>query len=300
MSKQQDLSGFSLGVVAFALWGLGPIYFKVLEHVPPLEVLGHRVFWSAFVLLVLLKITGTMSELKQIFSSIRLSGTLTLSAILIAGNWLIYIWGVTNDRILETSLGYYISPLLNVLLGYLFLNEKLSPLKQVAVLLATVAVTYQIVMLGIVPWIAFALATSFGLYGLVRKKTQVTAVPGLAFETLILLPVTLGYFFWIYNSGNHSFRFSDIHTSLLLSLAGLVTTVPLLLFIMAAKKLALTTIGILQYLAPSISFLVGLFVYKEAVTQAQLITFGLIWLALIIFTLDGLRKKSSADAQPTE
>ncbi|WP_422475010.1 EamA family transporter RarD [Endozoicomonas sp. ALB032] len=293
MSEQRDFSGFALGIMAFTIWGLVPIYFKALEHVPPLEVLGHRVFWSALLLLALLKITGTISELKQIFSSIKLSGTLTLSAILVGANWLIFIWGVTNDRILETSLGYYINPLFNVLLGYLFLNEKLSPLKQIAILLATVAVIYQILMLGIVPWVAFALAMCFGLYGLVRKKTQVEAVPGLAFETLILLPVTLGYFFWLYKSGNHSFRFSDPHTSLLLSLAGLVTTVPLVLFITAAKKLTLTTIGILQYLGPSISFLVGLFVYKEQVTQAQLITFGLIWLALIIFTFDGLRKKSS-------
>ncbi|WP_245662952.1 EamA family transporter RarD [Endozoicomonas arenosclerae] len=291
MSEQRDSSGLALGVMAFTIWGLVPIYFKALDHVPPLEVLGHRVFWSVFLLMVLLKMTGKMAELKTIFSSLKLSGALTVSAILVATNWLIFIWGVTNDRILETSLGYYINPLLNVLLGYLILNEKLTPLKLMAVMLAALAVLYQILMLGIVPWVAFALALSFGMYGLVRKTTQVSAVPGLAFETLILLPVTLGYFFWLYKTGDHSFRFSDSRTSLLLALAGLVTTVPLVLFNMAAKKLTLTTIGILQYLGPSISFLVGLFIYKEEVTQAQLITFGLIWFALAIFTFDGMRKK---------
>ncbi|MGI9283069.1 MAG: EamA family transporter RarD [Endozoicomonas sp.] len=297
MSDQRDSSGFALGVMAFTIWGLVPIYFKALEHVPPLEILGHRVFWSVFLLLALLKVTGQFSQLKQIFSSIKLSGALTLSAILVATNWLIFIWGVTNDRILETSLGYYINPLLNVFLGYLFLKEKLTPLKLVAVVIAAVAVIYQVLMLGIVPWVAFTLAMSFGMYGLMRKTTHVAAVPGLAFETLILLPVTLGYFFWIYKSGDYSFRFSDPHTSGLLALAGLVTTIPLVLFNMAAKKLTLTTIGILQYLGPSISFLVGLFIYKEEVTQAQLITFGLIWFALAIFTFDGMRKKSQRQSQ---
>ncbi|KEQ17938.1 EamA family transporter RarD [Endozoicomonas numazuensis] len=297
MSDQRDSSGFALGVMAFTIWGLAPIYFKALEHVPPLEILGHRVFWSVFLLLALLKITEQLPQLKQIFSSIRLSGALTLSAILVATNWLIFIWGVTNDRILETSLGYYINPLFNVLLGYLLLNEKLTPLKLIAVLLAAIAVIFQILALGIVPWVAFALATSFGLYGLVRKTTQVAAVPGLAFETLILLPVALGYFLWLYKTGDYSFQISDTHTSGLLALAGLVTTVPLVLFNLAAKKLTLTTIGILQYLGPSISFLVGLFIFKEAVTQAQLITFGLIWLALAIFTFDGMRKKPTNKPQ---
>nr|WP_228550790.1 EamA family transporter RarD [Endozoicomonas sp. OPT23] len=287
------------GVLAFSIWGLVPIYFKLLDSVPSLEVLGHRVFWSVLLLLPLLKFTGQLSQLKTVFTNPKVLGLLMLSSILIAGNWLTFIWGVANDRILETSLGYFINPLLNIFLGYLFLSEKLSPLKMIAVGIAAFAVVLQIWLLGSIPWVAFAVAGTFGFYGLLRKHIPVAAATGLTVETILLLPATLGYFFWLYQTGDYSFSFDTPQLSLLLALAGLVTTVPLVLFNVAAKRLTLTSVGILQYLGPSISFLVGVFIFGEEVNQARIITFGLIWLALAIFTWDSyrtLKAKTSTQA----
>ena len=287
VSETKESSGLLLGVGAFTIWGLVPIYFKTLSGVPPLEVLGHRVFWSVLLLLPLVFFTGQVQQLRDVFKSPKILGFLLISSLLIGCNWLTFIWGVSNNRILETSLGYFINPLFNMLLGYLFLKEKLSPLKLIAIAIAAIAVLFQIYQLGTVPWVAFAVAFSFGFYGLARKSTPVSAAPGLTVETIILLPLALVYFFWIYQAGEHHFRFESPKLSILLALAGLVTTVPLVLFNMATKKLTLTTVGILQYLGPSLSFLVGVFVYNETVTKAQMVTFGLIWIALAIFSWDG-------------
>lgn len=291
MGNNNTQSGLVLALGAFGLWGLIPIYFKLLESVSPLEVLGHRVLWSSVLLVAFLAVRGRLGELRQLFLSPRTLGFLLLSSLLIAANWLCFIWGVTNGRILETSLGYYINPLMNVLFGALFLGERLRRFQAVAVCLAAVAVAYQITLLGTVPWIAFVLAMCFAFYGLIRKTLGVNATAGLAVETLLLLPGVVGYFLWLLSRGELMFSQADAGTGLLLMLAGVITTVPLVFFNMAAQKLTLTTIGIMQYLAPSISLVVGVVIYNEPLGHVQMVTFGLIWIALVIFTLEGIARQ---------
>ncbi|MET4695387.1 EamA family transporter RarD [Endozoicomonas lisbonensis] len=299
MSENKDYSGFNVALMAFSFWGLIPLYFKLLDQVPPTEVLGHRVFWSTILLFALLAAKRQMSQFIAILKSPKTMAWLSLSAVLVAINWLAFIWAVSNNRLLETTLGYFINPLLSVFLGYVFLGERLNKAQLLAVTLAATAVVIQTIMLGTVPWIALTVAASFGTYGLVRKMTAVAAVPGLAFETLFLLPIALLYFAVIYQSGNYHFRMDDLSTSALLSLAGFVTTFPLICFNMAAKKLPLSTIGLMQYLVPSMSFLIGVFLFKEPFTSAQLICFGLIWVALVIFTTDSLRQHRKTERQLT-
>ncbi len=288
MNQQQTQSGIFLALGAFGLWGMMPIYFKSIDQVPAMEILGHRVIWSAVLLTMFLVIKGKFSEVVNIIKSPGSLGWLVLSSALIATNWLFFIWGVANNHILETSLGYFINPLLNVLLGMLFLGESLNRWQKVAIFIAIIAVAIQIFMLGKTPWIAFILATSFGFYGLVRKKLAVSAAAGLAVETMILLPVVIGYFYWLVSNNQHYFRLDQLDVVGLLMMAGVITTVPLILFNLATKKLSLTMIGIMQYLAPSISFLVGVFIYDEPLGKIQLLSFSLIWLALLIFTANGI------------
>lgn len=290
MSENKDYSGFTIAFMAFFFWGLIPLYFKTLAHVPPVEILGHRVLWSVILLFAILLIKGQMHQFMAIVKSPKTMAWLSLSAVLVATNWLAFIWGVTSDRILDTTLGYFINPLLSVLLGFVFLGERLNKVQFLAVGLAATAVIIQTVMLGTVPWIALAVSSSFATYGLVRKRTPVSAVPGLAFETLFLLPVTLLYFMAIYQSGDYHFRLNDPATSFLLCLAGFVTTFPLICFNMAAKKLPLSTMGLMQYIVPSMSFVIGVFLFKEPFTLAQLICFSLIWVALAIFSTDSIRQ----------
>ncbi len=297
-------SGLTFAVGAFALWGLIPIYFKTLEQVPPLEVLAHRVFWSSLLLVCFLSFRHKLKGILEIIKSPGILGWLALSSLFIAGNWLCFIWGVTNDRILETSLGYYINPLISVFFGYCFLGERLTRYQMLAVLIAAAAVSMQIFLLGKLPWVAFVLALCFAFYGLIRKRINVDATTGLAIETLLMMPPAVFYFLWLTGNDLHAFRFSDPDTSLLLALAGFVTTIPLVFFNMATQKLSLTVLGIMQYLAPSISFLVGVTIYNEPLGVVQIGTFGLIWIALVIFTLDGLfrhkRQRGRLQATLTE
>ena len=302
LANSKDHSGFLIAFTAFAFWGLIPLYFKLLSHVPPTEVLGHRVLWSVVLLMGILVAKRQVNEFVTILKRPKTMAWLSLSAILIATNWLGFIWGVSNNRLLETTLGYFINPLLSVFLGYVFLGERLNKVKLLAIALATLAVIIQTVMLGRVPWLALLVASSFGAYGLVRKVTLVSAVPGLTFETLFLLPFTLIYFTVIYQASDYHFRMDDTYTSLLLCMAGFVTTFPLICFNMATKKLPLSTIGLMQYLVPSMSFIIGVFLFEEPFTTAQLVCFSLIWVALAIFTSDSLRshRKRSRESVPRE
>ena len=291
MSSFKTATGLTFGILAFLIWGLLPIYFKLLEIVPPIEILAHRIVWGVLFLTLLLILFNQLEQLKEVILNKKTLTVLTLSSLLITANYLIFIWGVTHEKILETSLGYFISPLLNILLGFLFLKEKLSPVKWIAVLLATSAVAYQVFILGSVPWVALGLALSFGLYSMVRKTAPAAPLPGLMVESLVLLPVALGYLFWLGVAGKNHFTLQTIDTSVLLSLLGVVAIMPLILFSMAAQKLNLGTLGILQYIAPSLSFTVGVVLYSETVTQTQMVTFSLIWIALILFSWDGFRQK---------
>lgn len=216
---------------------------------------------------------------------------LMLSAILVAINWLTFIWAVANNRILETSLGYFINPLVNVLLGMLFLKETLYRGQKIAVILALSAVIYQVIAFGSVPIVALVLATSFGFYGLVRKKIAVAAVPGLTIETILLLPICLAYLGYLIVSGTSSFTPGQSDIAGLLVLAGVVTTLPLIWFNAAATRLSLTTVGFIQYLGPSITFLLAIFIYDEPFSTERLVVFALIWCALIVFTLDAWQRQ---------
>lgn len=296
MDRNSAQAGMLCAFGAFCIWGFIPVYFKVLDHVPPLEVLGHRAVWSALLLILVMMVTGKWQDMLAIIKKPAMIGGLALSSLLIATNWGSFIWGVVNDRILETSLGYYINPLINVFFGFAFLGERLNRTQSIAIGLAVIAVCLQIYQLGKVPWVAFVLAFSFGFYGLVRKKLNVQAATGLAVETLFMLPLALGYFYWLWQNNASSFRLDDPETSVLLMMAGVITTVPLVLFNLAARRLSLTVLGVMQYLGPSISFAVGIFIYNEPLVPEQVQTFALIWLALAIFTADGIyrqRKRAS-------
>ncbi len=282
--------GGFLAVAAFVLWGAFPLYFKALAHVAPLEVLANRVIWSAFSLFVLVVVLKYWNRLLPIFRDSRQMLSLLAATLLIATNWGVYIWSVTNDYILEASLGYYINPLFNVFLGYLLLHEKLRKLQWLAVGIAAIGVGIQIVILGKIPWIALILAASFGLYGFIHKKITVNAISGLFIETILLFPIAL-IFLSVLSADKLGPLVWTFNDWLLLMATGPVTIIPLLLFTAAAKRINYSTLGFFQYIAPSILFLLALFYYKEPFSLSTLLTFILIWLALIIFTIDSLHYK---------
>jgi len=278
--------GVFYGLAAFGFWGLVPIYFKAVAHVPPLEILAHRVVWSVVLTAALLSLGGDWRGLRAAAASPRLLGILLMSAALIACNWFVFIYAVATDRILEASLGYFINPMVNVLLGMVFLRERLRPWQGVAVLLAAAGTIVLTVSYGRLPWIALVLAFSFGVYGLVRKTVRIESLNGLFVETTLLSPVALGYLLFLGIQGHGRFLAGDVRTSVLLVLAGAVTAFPLVWFTSGARRLTYTTVGLLQYLAPTLQFLLAVVVYGEPFTTVHLLTFTLIWAGLSIFMLD--------------
>jgi chloramphenicol-sensitive protein RarD len=290
MSREDFRKGVAYGVAAYGMWGLIPIYFKALAGVPALEVLAHRIVWSVVLLVPLVLLRGQWPELRRVISSKTTLATLILTTVLIAVNWYLFIWAVDHDRVLEASLGYFINPLINVMLGMVFLGEKLSRPAAVAVVLAGLGVSVQVVMVGELPWIALALACSFGLYGLLRKTAAVGAVVGLAVETSFLMLPAAGYLVWARRTGGLYLGSGDLSVDILLVLAGVVTAAPLLCFTSAARLLPLTTLGFLQYLAPSGQFLLAVLAYGEVLNSGRIITFVCIWIALAIFTGDQIRR----------
>ncbi|WP_210396842.1 EamA family transporter RarD [Motiliproteus sediminis] len=288
MPEQPELRrGVYFALAAFSLWGLAPIYFKTVASVAPLEVLAHRIVWSVLLLGVLLWLSRRWQSLLALLRQRRLLGGLMLSALLISANWGVFIWAVSDNRILETSLGYFINPLVSLLLGMLFLGERLRPAQWGAIALMGIAVGYQLILLGSLPAVALVLAFSFGFYGLVRKKLSVDPIIGLFVETLLVTPLALAYLAWGQAHGGLAFTAGDTTLSLLLFAAGIVTTLPLLCFAAATVRLSLTWIGMFQYLAPSIAFLLAVFYYQEPLDGARMLTFVLIWIALALFTAEG-------------
>jgi len=288
-----DRRGLVCGVVAFGMWGLVPIYFKAVTHVPALEVLCHRVIWSVVLLALIVHRRGLWSEVRIALRSGKTLGVLLLTTLLIANNWFIFIWAVNTNRVLDASLGYFINPLVNILLGVVLLRERLSRAATLSVALATLGVTYQVAHGEGVPWIALVLAFSFGLYGLLRKTARVGSVVGLGLETALLAPVALVYLEWLRRHGTGGFGGGDSTTDILLIAAGVVTAIPLIFFTSAARRLPLSTMGFLQYLAPTGQFLLAVLAYGEPLTIDHLITFGCIWLALGVFTWDMRRARGS-------
>lgn len=300
MSDQPARAGLLLGLGAYLLWGVLPLYFKAIDHVPPTALVAHRVLWSLLLLGALVAVLKRWSALSAGFRNPRLLGVLTATSLLIAVNWLVYIWAVVNDHVLEGSLGYYLNPLVNVLLGVLLLKERLTRAQTAAVILAGTGVAVLALGAGDGLWISLALAGSFALYGFLRKVAPIEAIEGLTVETLLLAPVALGWLLWLDHQGQAAIG-ADPTTNLLLILSGGVTAVPLLLFTAAARRLPYSTLGFLQYVAPSIQFLLAVFLFGEAFTPAHMVCFGAIWTALAVFAAEGVRtNRAKARARERE
>lgn len=289
--SRDEQVGVFFATATFVFYGLTPIYFKAVGHVPALEVLGHRILWSVLFLFILVSWWGDWGRLLNALRRPRVAGWLLVSGALIGFNWGVFIWTIHADRILEASYGYYINPLVNVLLGLVFLQERLRALQWLAVGLAAVGTLNLGLMQGIVPWGGLALAFSFGFYGLVRKRVPVTGATGLTVETLLLLPAVLAGFAWFGLAGEVHFTQVDWRTDALLVAAGVITTVPLIWFANAARRLPLSAIGFFQYIAPTLTFLLAVFVYGEDFTLAHRITFVLIWTALVLLMADTIRHR---------
>lgn len=272
---------------AYILWGLLPAYWKAVEHVPAQEILGHRIVWSLAVTLGLLALSRQGDWLKRAAQRPAVLLPYVGTAGLLGLNWFVYIWANNNGHIVETSLGYFINPLVNVLLGVLFLRERMRPWQWAAIGLAFVGVAYMTLSYGRLPWIALTLAFSFGFYGLLRKTGGLEAVQGLTVETGLMFLPALGYLLYLDGHGTGAFGRVDIATTLLLGLAGFVTAIPLILFAYGARRVPLTTLGVLQYAAPTGQFLLGVIAYGEPFTRARLIGFSLIWAALALYTVEG-------------
>lgn len=279
--------GILFGIGAYLIWGFFPIMFKSLQSVPPLEIVFQRVVWSFIFLIFVTLIGKSWNRLKSVAGKPKVLGLYGLASVFLAVNWLVYVYGVNSGHIVETSLGYFINPLLSVALGVILLREKLRPLQWVPVGLASMGVIYLTAHYGSVPWISLTLAFSFGMYGLIKKIAPLGALDGLTIETAILFLPSLGFISYFGLQGSGSFVQKGIDTSLLLILAGIITAIPLLLFASAARLIPLSSIGLLQYIAPTGQFLIGVFLYHEPFTQERLLGFSIIWLALLIFTLDG-------------
>jgi chloramphenicol-sensitive protein RarD len=281
-----DKKGILYGIGAYALWGFFPIYWKWLHHVPAVQVIGHRISWSFILLIVFIWFTKQWKDFRSAALTSKTLGIYSVAAVLLTINWLVYVWGVNAGFIVETSLGYFINPLLSVLLGVIFLRERLRLAQWIPVGLATVGVIYLTIVYGRLPWIALSLAFSFGFYGFVKKLSPLGSLYGLTLETGIVFPIALIYLIFVGLNGTGAFLHEGALTNILLIGAGIVTTIPLLMFASAAKQIPLTVVGLLQYIAPTLQFLIGVFIYKEPFDQAHLIGFAVVWVALIIFWLE--------------
>ncbi|KPZ56974.1 EamA family transporter RarD [Pseudoalteromonas sp. P1-7a] len=297
----EQRKGGIFACLAFLMWGLAPIYFKQIQHVSAFEILTHRVLWSVVFLILVVSVLKYWDRVKRIVVQPKIVLMLVLTSSILGFNWGLFIWAVNNNHMLDASLGYYINPLLNVLLGMLFLGERLRKLQGVAVFLAFAGVVLQLVSFGSFPVVAFSLATSFAIYGLLRKKLPVEALPGILLEALILLPVALIYWWVMAPTPTSDLAVNDWLTNALLISAGIITTLPLLCFTGAAKRLQYTTLGFFQYIGPSLMFMLAVVFYDEVFDAERVITFACIWSALAIFTWDSYhqsrkRKKAAVTA----
>lgn len=278
--------GIIYGLTAYGLWGFLPIYWKFLQGVPATEILAHRMAWSLVFVAALLAVRQRWAWVKPAVQNRRTVLIYLFASLFLALNWGVYIWAVNNDFIIETSLGYFINPLINVLFGFLFFGERLRPGQLAAVAVAACGVLYLTISYGSLPWIALTLAFSFGIYGVLKKKAPLNSLEGFSLETALLFLPAVGYLLYLEFQGVGSFGHATFSTNTLLALTGIATAVPLLFFAAAARRATLTALGIMQYIAPTIQFLLGVFVYAEPFNQRQLIGFVLIWAALFIYTAE--------------
>ena len=282
--------GVIAGLVAYMLWGVFPIYFKLVEAAPPLEVLVHRIVWAVPFAAAVLYFRRQWPDVRLAFSRKSTLLWLALAAACISLNWLIYVWAIHNERIFETSLGYFINPLMYVAVGVFAFGERLNRLQLASVVLAAIGVSFMTFVGGDFPWVALSLAALFTTYGVLRKQVMIGALPGLFVETTLLFPLAAGYLVWIFVAGQAVIGGPDISITVLLLLAGPVTVVPLWMFAIAARKLTLTVVGFMQFIAPSLQFMTGIY-YGETLTFADAVCFGFIWLAIAVFVADAVKKK---------
>ncbi|PVZ86368.1 EamA family transporter RarD [Serratia sp. S1B] len=288
MDAKQTRQGILFALAAYFIWGIAPVYFKLIQQVPADEILTHRVIWSFFFMLILISLGRHWPKVRAACRNPKKLLLLAVTAVLVGGNWLLFIWAVNNHHMLEASLGYFINPLVNILLGMIFLGERFRRMQWIAVALAFTGVLVQLWQFGSLPIVALGLAFSFAFYGLLRKKIAIDAQTGMLVETLWLLPVAAIYLFLIADSPTSHLSNNPWSLNLLLVAAGIITTIPLLFFTAAATRLRLSTLGFFQYLGPTMMFLLAITFYGETVGLDKLVTFGFIWAALGLFTLDAL------------
>jgi chloramphenicol-sensitive protein RarD len=289
-----SLSGVAYALASFGLWGLFPLYFKAVSSVPAGEALAHRVVWSVVFVGLLLLLVRQWGAVAAILVDRRRRSRLIASSLLISANWLIFIWAVAHDRVLEASLGYFITPLVSVLLGRVVLGERLFRLQWIAVLLAAIGVGWMLIGVGVIPWVALGLAATFGSYGLVRKVADVPAIPGLFVETLIVGPPALAYLLWLGVGGAGEFGAHGPAFDGLLIAAGLVTATPLILFAQATRRLRLASVGLFQYIVPTMQMLLAVFAFGEVFTPQHAVTFGCIWVGLALYSASAFGARERA------
>lgn len=291
--------GIVYAAMAYAAWGLFPLYFKQLTHVGAFEVVMHRTVWSLLFLLGVLLVLKRWSWMRELLRQPRVLGAFALSALLLSSNWLVYVWAVQNQHVLDASLGYFILPLVNVAMGYVFLHERPRRGQWLAVGVAAAGVLWLTVQTGRLPWIALVLALTFGFYGLLRKIAVLGALEGLTLETLMLAPLAMGALgFWSWQ-GQGVLLHGDAGAIGWLMLAGPITAIPLLLFAAGARRIPLTTLGILQYISPTLQFALGVWLFGEALQTSRLLGFGLIWMALLVYSVEGwVRSKATPTPNP--
>ncbi|MBI5951570.1 MAG: EamA family transporter RarD [Chloroflexi bacterium] len=290
--------GILYGIGAYALWGFFPIYWKFLHHISAFQLISHRIIWSFVLLMIVILVTRQWADFRRV-ATLKTLRIYFIAAILIGINWTLYVWAVNKNYIVETSLGYFINPLVSVLLGVIVLKERLRIKQWIPVGLAVLGVSYLTFVYGRLPYIALSLAFSFGLYGLVKKLSPLGSLYGLTVETGILFLLAVGYLLFAEANGDGAFLHTGVVSDLLMIGAGLVTTVPLLMFASAARSIPLWVVGLLQYIAPTLQFLIGVFIYKEPFSHNQLIGFGIVWIALVIFLAENyLASRASVEPIP--
>ena len=292
--------GFLLGVTAYTLWGLFPLYWPLLEPAGAVEILAHRIVWSLVTMGVLLVALGRTASFRRVVARRRVALLLALAAVLITANWGVYIWGVNNGHVVETALGYFINPLVTVLMGVFLLGERLRRWQWVAMGVAGLAVVVLTIGYGRLPWVALVLAFSFGSYGLCKKQAAAPPIESVTFETMVVGPLALGYLVWLGATGSSAFTTHGVGHALLFTTTGIVTAVPLICFGGAAIRIPMVTLGLLQYLTPTLQFLLGVLYFHESMPAERWIGFVLVWLALAIFTADSLRHRRRASRADVE
>jgi chloramphenicol-sensitive protein RarD len=289
--RSEHSIGLINGFIAYIIWGAVILYWPYLAPAQPLEILAQRVLWSLLFVAVILIYQKRIPSLRVVLMNSQHMKLLTIASLLIGFNWGLFIWASMNGHVLDSSLGYYITPLLNVALGVVFFKEKLRPMQWLAIAIAAFAVFFITIALGVLPWVALSLATSFAMYGYVKKLANVQALESLMIETLILTPVAIAYLIWLQFNGGNTFLAYGLDHTLWMASAGVFTAIPLLAFGVAITRLPLTTLGMLQYIGPTIQFFVGVWLTQEAMPQERFIGFAITWVALVILTVDALRNR---------